>query len=76
LRALDRFVDWLRGTDPRARLRVAVALTLVCALAWPATSLTVFRSEPQGVLALSWVALIVAFLTLVATTDVRDDLDD
>lgn len=39
--------------------------------AWPVTSLTVFRTEPQGVLGLSWFNLILTFLILVATTDVR-----
>lgn len=58
--------------NPRLRVRFAASLLVVCAVAWPVTALTVFASEPQGILGLSWFALILQALNIVATTDVRD----
>lgn len=58
--------------SPEKRVRLAWVLVVVCFIAWPITSLTVFADEPQGVLGLSWFALIFTAIDIVATTDVRD----
>lgn len=42
-------------------------------VAWPITSFTVFAEEPQGILGLSWFAIILNALNIVATTDVRKE---
>lgn len=62
----------------QALRRVSLALVPACVVAWPATSLTVFRGEPQGVLALSWVAIVYAAVNTFVTLDVRvaQDEDD
>lgn len=61
----------LQSIDPETRVYWAVRLTIASVIAWPATSLTIFRSEQQGILALSWIAFIFTLLNIVITTDVR-----
>lgn len=54
------------------RRRTAAAFVLVASLiGWPTTALTVFKDEPQGILALSWLALTLTAADVLATTDVR-----
>ena len=55
---------------------MAWAMLVACTIAWPLTSLTVFREEPQAVLALSWIAIILQAVLLIATTDVRREQDE
>jgi len=57
----------------KTRKRAAVLLLLLCLVAWPVTAMTVFREEPQGILGLSWAAIILTMLDIVATADVRDN---
>lgn len=57
---------------PKTRVKVAWSLLGLCVIAWPVTSLTIFQGEPQGVLALSWMALILTALDIIVTADVRD----
>jgi hypothetical protein len=59
--------------DPQNRVKAAWVMLAICLVAWPTTSLTVFKGEPQGVLALSWIAIILAMLQIVVTTDVRNN---
>lgn len=49
---------------------------VLSAIAWPFTSVTVFRDEPQGVLALSWLAIMLTGLDILSTQDVRKNQDD
>lgn len=67
-------LDRLR--DPGARVRAAWWMFGLCVVLWPATSLTIFSTEPQGVLGLSWIALILNALNIVITTDVRREQDN
>jgi hypothetical protein len=67
-------IDWLR--EPENRVRAAVALFVVSIVAWPITALTVFRDEPQGILGLSWFAIILTCVDIIITTDVRQNTDD
>lgn len=60
-----------RLLDPEPRRRFAVVLLVGSTIAWPVTALTVFREEPQGILGLSWAAIILTALDILATTDVR-----
>lgn len=62
--------------SPSRRKRFAVILLVVSTVAWPLTALTVFRHEPQGILGLSWFAIILTALDIAATTDVREQSED
>lgn len=57
----------------RLRLRRlgAFALLLGSLIGWPVSALTVARHEPQFILGLSWLAITLTALDLLATTDVR-----
>lgn len=70
-------IDWLQklGT-PERRVKAAAWLFVVSIIAWPITALTVFRHEPQGILGLSWGAIILTALQLVVATDVRREQDE
>jgi hypothetical protein len=52
-------------------VRAAWALLAVTLVAWPVTALTVFRQEPQGILGLSFLAIVVTCLDVLSTQDVR-----
>jgi hypothetical protein len=54
------------------RVIFAWILLGISVIAWPITALTVFREEPQGILGLSWFAIILTCLDVVVTSDVRD----
>jgi hypothetical protein len=57
--------------SPKVRVWSAWALLVVCFIAWPVTALTVFSHEPQGILGLSFLAIIITCLDIVSTQDVR-----
>lgn len=57
--------------SPRLRVWFAATLLCVCVVGWPLSQLTVARNEPPFVLALSWLALILTAMDILATTDVR-----
>jgi hypothetical protein len=61
--------------DPALRVKVALWLLVISTVAWPASQLTVARSEPPFVLGLSWFAIILTALDIVITTDVRQEQD-
>lgn len=67
-------VEWLR--QPVLRIRLAVALLVVGVVGWPLSALTVASSEPPFVLGLSWLAIILTALDILATTDVRREQDE
>jgi hypothetical protein len=56
-----------------ARVKAAWVLLIICVIAWPVTSLTIFRHEPQGILGLSWAAIIISMLEVVMAADVRNN---
>lgn len=51
------------------RLKMAWTLLIISVIGWPLTALTVFKTEPQGILGLSWLAIILTALDVVATVD-------
>ena len=57
--------------NPKHRVWAAWGLLVVCVVGWPVSALTVFSGEPQGILGLSWAAIIITCLDIVATSDVR-----
>jgi hypothetical protein len=65
----------LEHVPPGARVLGASCILDLSVVAWPVTSLTVFASEPQGILGLSWLALILTCVDIVCTTDVRREQD-
>lgn len=61
---------------PQRRAKAARWLAATSIVAWPVTQLTVARHEPPFVLGLSWLAIILTFADLAATTDVREHTED
>ncbi len=62
--------------EPKFRARLARILVMGSLVAWPVTQLTIFSDEPPGILALSWLALILTLADIAATTDVREKAGD
>lgn len=60
---------------PAVRVKCAWGVFVVSALGWPVTAFTVFRDEPQGILGLSWFAIILTSLDIIVTADVRREQD-
>lgn len=67
-------IEWLR--EPRLRIWAAFVLLVVSLVGWPISALTVARHEPQFVLGLSWLAITITALDVLATTDVRRQQED
>jgi hypothetical protein len=57
----------------RVRTVVAWCLLIGSVIAWPITALTVFRNEPQGVLGLSYLALIIESASLLTSSQVHEE---
>ncbi len=57
--------------SPKVRVWAAWALVVVCLVGWPVSALTIAKEEPQFILALSWIAILVTALDVVSTQDVR-----
>lgn len=67
---MDWLTDWT--LTPGARRHAAALMFVASVVAWPVTALTVFSTEPQGILGLSWLSIILQAVTILATTDVRE----
>lgn len=65
-----------RILSPRNRVRGAAVLLLGSLVLWPITQITVASDEPTFTLALSWFAITLTSLDILATTDVRDSNED
>jgi hypothetical protein len=57
--------------SPRWRRRAAAALLVATLIGWPVSLFTVAKAEPPWVLSLSWLALSLTCLDVLASTDVR-----
>jgi hypothetical protein len=57
--------------SPKVRVWAAWALVAACLIGWPLSAFTFARNEPQFILALSWIAILVTALDVVSTQDVR-----
>lgn len=62
--------------EPDHRVKFAWALFFGSLIGWPLTALTVFAEEPQGILGLSWLAILLTAVDILATTDVRKQHED
>jgi uncharacterized membrane protein len=69
---IDAIAEHIQAVKPKTRVRAAVVVMLVCVVLWPVTSLTILKTEPQGVLAISWITVIIDCVILIMTTDIRD----
>lgn len=63
-------MKWFR--NPKYRVWGASVLLVASIIGWPITAMTVFKEEPQGILGLSWLAIILTMLDVVLTADVRN----
>lgn len=64
-------IDWIK--DPRVRIYLALGLVGASIIGWPLTALTVAKQEPQFVLGLSWLAILLTGVDILSTTDVRNE---
>jgi uncharacterized membrane protein YfcA len=64
---------WIR--DPKHRVKLAWLLLIGSLIGWPLSALTWASKEPQFILGLSWLAITLTALDLLATTDVRKEQD-
>ena len=62
--------------NPEMRMKMATVLLIVSVVGWPVTALTVFSKEPQGILGLSWLAVILTAIDILSTQDVRNTEDE
>jgi hypothetical protein len=60
--------------SPRAQLVFAWVLLIGSVIGWPVTALTIFAHEPQGILGLSWFAIILGAWNTIVTTAVNDEV--
>ncbi len=59
---------------PQAQLAVAWVLLIGSIFAWPIGALTIFRDEPQGVLGLSFLAIILGAWNTIITASVNREV--
>jgi hypothetical protein len=57
----------------RARTIAAWVLLIGSAIGWPVSAVTVFSSEPPGILGLSWLAIIISSAELLTASQVHED---
>lgn len=77
----EGLVEWIR--DPERRVRGAWGLLAFCCVGWPSTHALMYLTHPPEntwvfhvLLAISWLALVLTALNILATTDVRAELDE
>jgi hypothetical protein len=77
---IGRFREWwaypVIPMSPVTRLRAAWIVVVVSVVGWPLSSLTWASREPQFVLGLSWLAITLTMVDILATSDVRAQQDD
>lgn len=57
------------------RIYAAWVLLGASVIGWPLSMLTIAKDEPPFVLSLSWLAIILTSLDIIATADARDKLE-
>lgn len=62
--------------DPKRRVKAAWIIFWLSCIGWPVSAFTFASSEPKAILGLSWGAMIITALNIVATCDVRKEQDD
>ncbi len=64
------------GTPARLRTIAAWVLLIGAIIGWPVSALTIARHEPQFILGLSWLAIIVTAADLLSTSQVYEQQDN
>lgn len=59
-----------------ARRAFGWSLVIISVIGWPLTALTVFSEEPQGILGLSWLAILLTAVDILLTAEVHDQGTD
>lgn len=54
------------------RRKFAFILLSFAVIGWPLTAFTIFKHEPQGILGLSWLAIILTSVDILFTSSIRD----
>lgn len=62
--------------SPQVRFKAAVVIFFGCLIAWPVSSFTFAKQEPQTILGLSWGAMLLTAIDVMASTDIRKEIDD
>lgn len=62
--------------NPKVRFRSAVVIFFACIVFWPVSQFTFAKSEPPTILGLSWGAMILTALDIMASTDIRKEIAD
>lgn len=74
---MERLLTNLSSTRARKiRTYVAVCFFFGSALGWPLTALTVAKDEPQFVLGLSWLAIMLTAWDVLTTSQVHEENDE
>lgn len=60
----------------RARTIAAWVLLTGSLIGWPVSAMTIFKDEPQGILGLSWLAIILASAELLTSSQVHEETGD
>jgi len=60
----------------RARTIVAWILLVGACIGWPVSALTVAKDEPQFVLGLSWLAIVLESASLLTSSQVHEDQEE
>lgn len=62
--------------NPKLRVGLAWTLLVVSVVGWPVTAIFFSKYIQQVILGLSWIALIISALGVLATTDVRKQQEE
>lgn len=62
-----------RLKDPKSRVKGAWVILACSLIGWPVSIFTFAKDEPVSVLSLSWLALSLTALDILATTDTRQN---
>lgn len=71
---MPSILAWL--ISPKARVILAWLLLIGSLIGWPLSAFTVAREEPPFILGLSWLAITLTALDILATADVRKTQDE
>jgi hypothetical protein len=57
--------------SPKTRVKAATGLLIASVIGWPVSAFTFAAGEPPAILGLSWLAITLTALDILATQDVR-----
>jgi hypothetical protein len=62
--------------SPKAQLILGWGLLIGSLIGWPVTAMTIFSSEPQGILGLSWGAIVLNAWGIIVACQINKDVVD